>query len=214
MYMFPYFMLIVFWTGAMLLCSKAPSELRKRAEAVFGGKLEKGVFNRIKRSVSEFRAGLQKEALAGECSDVLGYIKNIVILGRSADVSAQTLLTDLSDMSDRLRPVFADMARYMSTNDKEEAEQRFVSATMLGISRGMGRLLSGWDDLDPSEIRDTLDAYQAVLSEERRTSRRRRDEIVSEIMYFPVVLNCMLVLLNFIYVSYFIEQQENLSVLF
>lgn len=214
MYMFPYFLLIVFWTGAMLLCSKAPSELRKRAEAVFGGKLEKGVFNRIKRAASEFRAGLQKEALAGECSDVLGYIKNIVILGRSADVSAQTLLTDLSDMSDRLRPVFADMARYMSTNDKEEAEQRFVSATMLGISRGMGRLLSGWDDLDPSEIRDTLDAYQAVLSEERRTSRRRRDEIVSEIMYFPVVLNCMLVLLNFIYVSYFIEQQENLSVLF
>ncbi|MBR0416994.1 MAG: hypothetical protein IJI56_04210 [Firmicutes bacterium] len=212
--MFPYFLLIVFWTGAMLLCSKAPSELRKRAEAVFGGKLEKGVFNRIKRAASEFRAGLQKEALAGECSDVLGYIKNIVILGRSADVSAQTLLTDLSDMSDRLRPVFADMARYMSTNDKEEAEQRFVSATMLGISRGMGRLLSGWDDLDPSEIRDTLDAYQAVLSEERRTSRRRRDEIVSEIMYFPVVLNCMLVLLNFIYVSYFIEQQENLSVLF
>ena len=38
--------------------------------------------------------------------------------------------------------------------------------------------------------------------------------MVSDLVYFPVVVNAMAVLMNFIYVAYFLQQKEALNVLF
>ena len=40
-----------------------------------------------------------------------------------------------------------------------------------------------------------------------------RVQAVSDLAYFPVVINCMAVLLNFIYVAYFIAQKDQLGML-
>ena len=48
----------------------------------------------------------------------------------------------------------------------------------------------------------------------RYTKIRRRDELISDLVYFPVVLNCVVVLLNFLYVAYFLQQKEILSLFF
>ena len=49
---------------------------------------------------------------------------------------------------------------------------------------------------------------------DRLTKQKRRDEMVSDLVYFPVVVNAMAVLMNFIYVAYFLQQKEALNVLF
>jgi uncharacterized protein YneF (UPF0154 family) len=45
------------------------------------------------------------------------------------------------------------------------------------------------------------------------TVQKRRDETVSDLIYLPVVINVMLVFINFIYVGYFIDQKEMLTIL-
>ena len=52
------------------------------------------------------------------------------------------------------------------------------------------------------------------MREDRLTKQKRRDEMVSDLVYFPVVVNAMAVLMNFIYVAYFLQQKEALNVLF
>ena len=51
-------------------------------------------------------------------------------------------------------------------------------------------------------------------SMERITRIRKRDELMSDIIYFPVVIDCMVVLLNFLYVAYFLQQKELMELFF
>ena len=190
---------------------KDPYDLKKRAEAVFGERVKKG-FEKG-RIYIRLRRYFFKEAVLRECSECLGYIRNIAVLGRSSDISAQMLLEELSDISDKLSPVFGEMSRHLSVNDKKSAADCFRLGTGIEISSGMGEFLAGWDDIKPSEILETVEAYQSLLRAERQTAIRKRNETISDLVYVPVVINCMLILLDFIYIAFFVRQQEYLSVI-
>jgi len=97
----------------------------------------------------------------------------------------------------------------MRMGDKKDALATFSKKT--GLPIGIGEILTGWDELPPSEVTKTVDAYISMLREERKTARKKKDELISDLVYFPVVLNCMMVLLNFVNVAFFIEQREALS---
>ena len=207
----PYLLLIVFWTGVCLLAKKAPFDLKMRAGLLSGRGRKKGV---SKRSLfAKLKAKLLKDAVTREIYESLGYIKNIAILGRSSGYGAQVLLAELADISVRLKPVYEEMARYLSTGDKEKAKICFSESTGTGISQGFGELLAGWDEVDPKDVLETLQSYIDILREERITMQKRKNEILSDLIYFPVVVNCMLVLLDFIYVAFFAGQQGVFTVL-
>ena len=158
-------------------------------------------------------ADFRKDLILRELSECLGYIKNIVILGGTAEVGAGTLLCELSEISTALRPVFEEMARYINVNDKESAARCFEAYVNTGLSPGIGSFLTGWDDMPPCELADTIDAYLSLIKEERLTSGKKRNEIISDLIYIPVIINCIVILINFIYVAYFLEEQESLSLL-
>ena len=204
--MMPFLLLFVFWAGVAVLLVKDPYDLKKRASDYTGAGI-KGVYRGLVRVRDRLRAGLYRDALIGEVTECLGYIRNIAILGRSQEVSAVELLSQLSALSDRMRPVFEETARYLSLNDRAGAEQCFCTGTGLEISRGLASLLCGWEDTSPSDIVGTVDAYLSVLREEKITAVKKRNEIISDLVFFPVVINCVIVLVDFMYISFFINQR-------
>jgi hypothetical protein len=46
------------------------------------------------------------------------------------------------------------------------------------------------------------------LRDEYRGKKQKREEVLSDMIYLPVVLNAMLVLLDFLYVAFILEQQS------
>ena len=206
-----WFFLFFFWTGIFLLLSEEPYTLLKRAEALSGKAEEKGR-KAFLVLTSKIRAALFRETVEREISDSLGYIRNIAMTGDSS-VSALSLLSDLAGISDKLRPVYLEMERHLSVGDGKKAEECFVSNTGLSISKGLAELIAGWDEADPSEMSETADSYISLLREERITAQKRKNEILSDLIYFPVVVNCMLVLINFIYISFFVSQRELLTLM-
>jgi hypothetical protein len=52
------------------------------------------------------------------------------------------------------------------------------------------------------------------MKEMRLTARKKKDELVSDLIYLPVVANILIVFLNFIFVAYFVEQKDMLAGLF
>ncbi|MBR0441146.1 MAG: hypothetical protein IJK25_04325, partial [Firmicutes bacterium] len=163
--------------------------------------------------VKSFISDLKREKLEMELSESLAYVKNLVILGRGKSISAELLLTELSDVIRFLSPVFLDMAHWLHLNEKEKAAESLSSRFGTGFSKEIGHFLSGWEDIDPSELLSSVELFQSALREERMTRQMSRDEAVSDLAYFPVVINCMAVLLNFIYVAYFIAQKDQLGML-
>ena len=144
----------------------------------------------------------------------MSYIRNLVILGRGESMSGELLMEELSDVTKQLSPVFLDMARSLHVNDKERASLALYKAMGDSTSRDVGAFLARWEDIPPKELASSVEAYRSALREKRETALRRRDEVISDLVYFPVIANSMAVLLNFIYVAYFLEQKEALSILF
>ena len=209
-----YIFLLLLWAGLAMVFMKPKWDLKARAEYYYG----KGREGFEKSSLSSFFKKLKSmgksDAMQRELSEGLAYVKNIVVLGRGKNVSSELLLTELADISRELSPVYLEMASCMHLNDKEKAEGLLEAAVPGSLSADIARLLTGWEDIDPDELLSTVELYQTSLREERSTKQLKKDELISDMIYFQVVINCMVVLLNFIYVGYFIEQREALKFLF
>ena len=212
--LFNYCMLAVFWTGVLILNIKDRRTLYSRAlETVSRGKeIAKGSFP--VRKYNEFVRKNKVDLMQKELTESLAYVNNLVLLGREKSVSAQLLLTELAEFSQKLSPVFLDMVHSLNMNETEKAKNALFQAMGTAYSQDIGRFLAGWDELPPEEIADTCSLFIETLREERRSRQMQRDEIISDFVYIPAVANAMLVLFNFIYVALFIQQRDALAMFF
>ncbi len=209
-----YMFVLLLCAGVSVLCFRPQWNLRARAEYYYGMGRAKVQSSGIKDVWAKLKASGKRDTLLRELSESLAYVKNIVVLGRGKNVSSELLLTELSDVTRQLSPVYIEMAGCMHMNDKERAAAVMENVVPGSIASDVARLLTGWEDLDPDDLLSTVELYQTSLRESRSTDQLKKDELISDLIYFQVVINCMVVLLNFIYVGYFIEQQEALKFLF
>jgi hypothetical protein len=81
------------------------------------------------------------------------------------------------------------------------------------VSRDFGRLLIQLDEISPRELEETLLSYRKNIREVKATRQKLQDEMMSDLLYLPVVINVLMIFVNFIYVAYFIEQKEMFGLL-
>ena len=209
----PYILLALFWTGAALVFTDS-GKAGRRIRALAGKGMDKAGSSGPVKAIKTAAARRQKEKLRDELSECLSYTRNIAILGSRQRVSAGELLTALAGQAVLLKPVFLDMAHALNLNDRERAAGALYSVLREPFAKDIGGFLASWEDIEPEGMLQTLEVYRNMLREERITRIRKRDELLSDIIYFPVVLNCMVVLLNFLYVAYFLQQKELLELFF
>ncbi len=209
-----YVFLAVFWAGAALSAAGNRPGLRERYRLYAGRAKELPLIGGAWRAAARYRAARRGEKARMEITEALSYIKNTVKLGRGRTMSAELLMEELAGLCDILKPAFQDMAHYLHLADKHRARGVLAGYLGEGYAEDLGRFLAGWEDIPPSDLLQSVEIYRNSLREETRTRRMARDELMSDLIYFPVVLNTMLVLLNFVYVAFFIPQREALSALF
>ena len=163
---------------------------------------------KISELSENFKAGKRNSAMQKELLQALAYIRNNAILGRGQSISSELLMEELADMSNVLRPAFQDMGHYLHVYDREKASLVLYKYFGTGFSKDLGRFLAEWEDIPANDLLGTIEIYMDSLREANLEKRQRRDEIISDLIYFPVVINAMLVLLDFVYVAFFIEQQN------
>jgi hypothetical protein len=211
----PFAFLILLWTGIGLLRGGPAGRSLKLEAQRYRSRSEELARNSAPyRKLQQLSLNRKREAMQRDLAESLSYIKNLVVIGRGENMSAQLLLEELSELSKDLGPVFLSMARCVQLFDKETAAQQLFEALPFSYAKDIGEFLAGWEDVPPSDLLNTVEVYRSALREDRLTRQKRRDEMVSDLVYFPVVVNAMAVLLNFIYVAYFIQQRDALSILF
>ncbi|MBR0522373.1 MAG: hypothetical protein IJJ75_04200, partial [Firmicutes bacterium] len=153
-------LMILFWTGALLVLVKEKPDLKARAAMFMERYAVSAKSSLIPGPVKNFISDLKREKLEMELSESLAYVKNLVILGRGKSISAELLLTELSDVTRLLSPVFLDMAHWLHLNEKEKAAESLSSRFGTGFSKEIGHFLSGWEDIDPSELLSSVELFQ------------------------------------------------------
>ena len=165
----------------------------------------------------KFREWLRKrreEKIDKEISESISFLRNIIALGSGRRVSSDYIIEQLSQKEGVMQPCYLTMLRFLRIGKLEDAVKVFSDEADTAIGSEFGALLLRWDSLDPLELIEILISYQKGIKEVKGTAQRKRDEMVSEFIYFPVVLNVFIIFINFIVVGYFMEQKEMLRMMF
>jgi len=208
-----YAILALFWCGAALAALDT-GLAKRRIRALTGRGIRAAEKTSPVRTLRAAAAARHSSRLKDELCESLSYTRNIAVLGSCSRMSAGMLLSALAGQSRLLKPVFLDMEHAINVNDRERAADVLYAVVKEPYAKDIGRILAFWEDLEPDGLLKTLEVYRNMLREERITRIRRRDELISDLIYLPVVLNCMVVLLNFLYVAYFLQQKELLQLFF
>lgn len=163
--------------------------------------------------VEEHRKKHRKELMDREIQDGISFLRNAIAIGRGKVAGSDPMIEELCGHRGLLSPIYGQMLRLLRHNKKTEAISYFAETVDTDAAKEYGRLLIQWDEIDPRELMETLISHQKNMKEVSLTLRKKRDETISDVIYLPVVVNLMVVFINFIYVAYFLDQRELLMLL-
>ena len=144
----------------------------------------------------------------------MAFLRNLLLLGSGSVLSVDYVLTRLAFREGPLKPAYLAMLSHQRLNRKQKALEAFSSYVQVPMARELAGLLLQWDELESKVISEILTSHQKTLRDIRMTQQTRRDETISDLIYLPAVFNVLIICVNFIYISYYINQQEVFRLLF
>lgn len=146
-----------------------------------------------------------------EIFESITFLRNMASIEKRKSSSTDYIIEQLSEHNGLLQPIYIKMLNLLRVNKQKEAAVLFAQKTGTTAGRDFAGLLIQWDRLEPEELLETLLSYEKSMKAVRLTEQKRRDEIISDLIYFPVVVNILVIFINFIYVAYFLDQKEMLQ---
>lgn len=191
----------------LLFFPRKPGGLRKRVEVLRQEGKEK-IFR-----TTLFRRNKQQE-IDREIGENISFLRNLLLLGTGRRMSRDFVISRLARRDGNLKPAFLGMLARLRVNQREEAMEFFASHAKSTRGKEFAGVLLQWDDLDPIALSEILLSHQKSLGEIRMTEKLRKDETISDLIYLPVVINVLVICVNFIFTSYYLKQQEMFEMLF
>ena len=113
-----------------------------------------------------------------------------------------------------LKETYLKMLSLLRTGHEKEAEKAMREAVDTEAGREFASLLGTWEYLKPEQLSKSIESYRSSIREACITRQKKKDALISDFIYFPATANVFLVFMNFIYISYFMEQKEMFQMIF
>jgi hypothetical protein len=177
-------------------------------ESFLEGRKKGSFLEKVSRRIRVYRG----KKMDREIFEAITFLRNLASIEKVRNCSTDSIVEKLSECNGLLQPVFVKMLNLLRVNKPKEAAALFTQKVGTPASRDFAGLLIQWDRLEPGELLETLLSYEKSMKAVRLTDQKKRDEIISDLIYLPVVINILVIFINFIYVAYFIDQKEMLQV--
>jgi hypothetical protein len=143
----------------------------------------------------------------------IALLRNMIKANKFSKLSSDYMIEQIAIYSDLLRNTYFKVLNMLRLNRRQEAIQLFYSEVGTKVSLDFGRLIIEIENMENRELDEILISLQKNIREERITKLKKNDEMISDLLYLPVVINVLLIFINFLYVSYFINQKNVFSML-
>jgi len=153
----------------------------------------------------------REQKMDREIFESITFLRNLASIDKGRNSSTDFVIEQLTEHNGLLRPIYMNMLNLLRINRQKEATALFAQKVGTSAARDFAVLLTHWDRLEPTELMETLLSYEKSMKAVRLTEQKKKDEILSDLIYFPVVVNILVIFINFIYVAYFIDQKEMLQ---
>lgn len=162
------------------------------------------IYSLIKRFVNKRR----KAYIENELYQSASILENLIKLQKNSPKGAAYIIEQISSYSKELKKPFEYMLYYLRLNQKEEAVAAFERECGTKTAKEYADILIKMDSINPADLKENISLLRRRLREESITREKNKNEVISDIIYIPVLANVMLIFINFIYISYYAEQRE------
>ena len=206
----------VFWLmfAAGVLCLLIRKRRRFRLERLAGiadvKKIGKIALSRMRLP---FLDSWQQEKKDSEIYEALSYMHNLVA-AHGGNISLDEVVSELARCEGILRKTYIGMLSLIRTGRLKEAEALLRNTVRTETGTRFAALLVSWEETDPSELAEIIVSCRQDIRETCITREKRNDEIVSDLIYFPATVNVFVIFINFVYISYFMQQKEMMQIFF
>jgi len=156
----------------------------------------------------------QSERASRELYQALGVLRNYARAAEGAKPTTDALLEQFAQTEGVLQAAYAGSLRLLRSGREGEVGDYFASEVGEEFGRDFILLVLEWDRIDGSRLTDTILSFRTALKEARTTALTRKNEALSDLVYLPVITGALVLFMNFIYVSYFVEQRDMLAQLY
>lgn len=132
-------------------------------------------------------------------------LKNISIIKASANIGADFIINELNKFTNVTKPIFDKMLSFWYLNERKKAIEYFSNAIDTKQGKELALLFDKLDYLDTSELITQIELYQNNVRTERQTQYEKKNEVRSNIAYGVVMISAIIVLINFIIVTIYID---------
>lgn len=162
----------------------------------------------------QFVRNMDRDKKDDEMMECLSVFKNFIVQTREKPLGADYIIEYLASNTIYIKSPLYRMLGKIRMGRKEEAESTFAEEVGSELAKDFAHLLAQLDEMNPVELEEAVISRQKYISEIRNTKNIRRAQLVSDLVYFPVVVTVMMILMNFMLVAYYLEQCDQMAVFF
>lgn len=179
--------------------------------------LPRNTFVGIKTPMSLFIDFARNNYLASvelELFRILTVLKNLIITCKKTPVSAENIISNLVEFAKLTKPKFTEFLSLYRLGKIEQAYNYFKNEIGTKLGEDLASLLIKLDEINPAELIEQLELYQSTIRDRCMTERLKKDKLISDVAFFPVVVSIFLILMNFIAITLFIDGMDTFSHIF
>lgn len=132
-------------------------------------------------------------------------LKNLVIVQKDSPMSGEFLVEHLTKFTKVTKHTFSKTLAIMREGSNADAADYFKAGigTKLGIE--FANILTKLDELNPSELEEQLILIQSSVSDERVTEKMKQQDMISNLIFIPIVATAIVILLNFVIITVWLD---------
>lgn len=199
----------------MLILSHGSSRLKylHKVNRIYKSKGEK-IKNKVKELVEGVAEKRRLSQTDREIYEGISFLRNMLAIEAGRKLTTDMIVSELGKKEGVLQESYLKMLSLLRVNRRGEAQEFLRKSFGTSAGREFAALLLKWDQINPEELSEVLISHQKVIKEIQITKQKQRDEAISDLMYFPVIVNAVFIFVNFVYVGYFMSQKEVLQSIF
>lgn len=143
----------------------------------------------------------------------ISQLKNIALARKDTPPGSDFVLEQLNKFTNILRPVFNKTIALWSMGEKEVACEYLDKTIDTKEATELANILRKLDELEPYELKNQLSLLQESIKKERETRKIKNNENISNLVYLIVITTCVIIMVNFVIVVYYIETINQLKFL-
>lgn len=135
----------------------------------------------------------------------LSLLKNLAVTKYDRAFSSVYIIEELTKYTVFSKPIFNRLLGYWYESRFDEGKEYFKEAVGTDLGSSLVELFQHIDGLKPGELVNQIDLYQQKAKDALKTRAHKVKELKSVGIYAVVIITGMIILLNFLAVSIFID---------